>query len=144
MSAETAPLPHRRSPVRKRPKPGAHPLMLMLDRRAARWLLAAIALILLISAGVPAWRHLYPASAASGWSYRVYLDAIERVSALVPDGQGGLYISQEIQDGQGDILRATPDDRLSRVETGLSKPDGMVSYRGGVAFSQEQGEHPVF
>lgn len=143
MSAETAPLPRRRSPFRKRPRFGGPPLMLLIDRRAARCLLAVAALALLVGAGIPAWRHLYPASAAQGWGYRVHLDAIEQVSALLPDGQGGLYLSQELQDGKGRILRAGPGDQRSEVASGLFKPDGMVRYRGGVAFSQEQGEHPV-
>ncbi|WP_271412085.1 hypothetical protein [Pseudomonas sp. Q1-7] len=118
--------------------------MLLLDRRATRWLLATCALALLVGAGLPAWRHLYPASAAQGWRYRVQMDAVERVSALLPDGTGGLYISQELQDGKGRILHALPGGQRTEVESGLSKPDGMVRYRGGVAFSQEQGEHPVF
>lgn len=144
MTAETTAFPLRHSAIGKRPRPRSHWLIALLDRRAARWLLAAFTLFLLLGVGIPAWRHLYPATAAPGWSYRVQLDAIERVSALVPDGQGGFYISQEIQDGKGRILRAASGDRLSQVESGLSKPDGMVLYRGGIAFSQEQGEHPVY
>ena len=143
MSADSASIPYRRSPIGKRPRSGTQLLMLLLDRRAARWLLAGVALLLLVGAGIPAWHHLYPATAAEGWRYKVQLDAIERVSALLPDGQGGLYLSQEIQDGKGRILRTGPGDQRRVVETGLSKPDGMVRYRGGVAFSQEQGEHPV-
>lgn len=99
--------------------------------------------VLLAVAALPAWRHLYPATAASGWTYSVRLDAVERVSALVADDTRGLYISQEIQNGEGRILRLAPDQKLSSVELGLSKPDGMVRYQGGVALSQEQGEHPV-
>ncbi|MCO6058834.1 hypothetical protein NG726_19420 [Pseudomonas sp. MOB-449] len=142
MAIETVPAPRRR--IGRRPRPGLQPLMLLLDRHAARWLLATVVLALLLGAGIPAWRHLYPVTAEPGWNYRIYLDAIERVSALVPDGQGGLYVSQEIQDGKGRLLRTTPNARDGVVESGLSKPDGMVRYRGGVAFSQEQGEHPVF
>ncbi|MFZ6044880.1 hypothetical protein ACFW0H_01985 [Pseudomonas sp. CR3202] len=144
MPAEIAPLPRRQAPAGKGPRPRPQLLTLLLDRRAARWLLVAFALALLAGAAVPAWRHLYPATAAPGWSYRVLLDSIERVSALLPDDQGGLYVSQEIQDGKGRILRIGPGDDRRAVETGLSKPDGMAPFRGGVAFSQEQGEHPVY
>ncbi len=143
MSANITSLPHRRSPFRKRSRPGGQWLMLLLDQRTARWLLGSLALILLVSAGIPAWRHLYPAIAAQGWRYQVHLDGIDRVSALLPDGQGGLFLSQELQDGRGRIVRTGPGGRSSEVESGLSKPDGMVRYRGGIAFSQEQGEHPV-
>ncbi|OWJ91151.1 hypothetical protein B6S59_25620 [Pseudomonas sp. A46] len=143
MSAETAPLPRRRSPFPKSRRMRGQALSLLLDRAAARWLLTAFALLLLLGAGIPAWHHLYPASASEGWRYKLFLDDIERVSALLPDGRGGLYISQELQDGKGRILHAGPGDRRHAVESGLSKPDGMVRYRGGVAFSQEQGEHPV-
>ncbi|MDH4557295.1 hypothetical protein E8F11_19310 [Pseudomonas sp. BN417] len=143
MTAETTAFPLRRSAIGKRPRPRSHWLIPLFDRRAARWLLAGFALLLLVGASSPAWRHLYPAVAAPGWTYRVHLDAIERVSALVPDGKGGLYISQEMQDGKGMILRSGTDDGLRTVESGLSKPDGMIAYRGGVAFSQEQGKHPV-
>ncbi|BAN48941.1 hypothetical protein [Metapseudomonas resinovorans] len=143
MTAETTSLPVRRSPFGKRPRQPVDWLMLLLDRHAARWLLAAFALALLVSAGVPAWRHLYPASAGEGWHYSLYLGDIERVSALLPDDQGNLYISQEHQDGKGRILRYSPTGHLGAVESGLSNPDGMASYMGGVAFSQEQGRHPV-
>ena len=144
MTTETAAFPRRRSPIGKRPRPRLQPAMQFFVRRPVRWLLAVFALSLMVGAGIPAWRHLYPASAAPGWRYQVRLDDIERVSALLPDGQGGLYISQEMQDGKGRILQTGPGDSRREVETGLSKPDGMVRYRGGVAFSQEQGEHPVY
>ncbi|NWL76861.1 hypothetical protein DM872_08370 [Pseudomonas taiwanensis] len=143
MSANTTSLPRRRSPFPKRSRPGGQWLMLLLDQRIARWLLGAFALLLLVSAGIPAWRHLFPAMAAQGWRYQVHLDDVEQVSALLPDGRGGLFLSQELQDGKGRILHAGRSGRNSEVESGLSKPDGMALYRGGIAFSQEQGEHPV-
>ncbi|WP_082073239.1 hypothetical protein [Pseudomonas sp. LFM046] len=142
MVVETTPVSRHR--IGRRPRHNLLPLMLLLDRRSSRWLLATVALLLLAGAGIPAWRHLYPVSAAPGWSYRVKIDEVERVSALVPDDQGGLYISQEMQDGNGRILRTGKGDSRSEVQSGLSKPDGMVRYRGGVAFSQEQGEYPVY
>ncbi|MFC4861392.1 hypothetical protein ACS8MQ_09660 [Pseudomonas sp. MAHUQ-62] len=143
MSANTTSLPRRRSPFRKRSRAGGQWLILLLDQRTMRWLLGAFALLLLLGAGIPAWHHLYPAVAAQGWSYQVHLDGIEQVSALIPDDRGGLFLSQELQDGKGRILRVGSGGRNSEVETGLSKPDGMARYRGGIAFSQEQGEHPV-
>lgn len=143
MSANTTSLPRRPSPFPKRRRSAGQWLMLLLDRRFARWLLAAFALVLLVGAGIPAWHHLYPPIAAQGWRYQVHLDDIDRVSALLPDGQGRLFFSQELQDGKGRILLAGPGGRHSEVQTGLYKPDGMVRYRGGVAFSQEQGQHPV-
>ncbi|PZE12033.1 hypothetical protein DMX10_18200 [Pseudomonas sp. 57B-090624] len=111
------------------------------SRRTSR-ALALIALVLLLAA-YPAWRHFYPATAAHGWTYDVHLTSIERASALLPDGNGGLFVSQEIQDRKGSILHVGRDGQRQHLVTGLSKPDGMLRYRGGVAFTQEQGKHPV-
>ncbi|MBC9250719.1 hypothetical protein A9179_10570 [Pseudomonas alcaligenes] len=106
-------------------------------------MLGLLGICLLLGAAIPAWRHLYPATAANGWTSSVYLDGIERASALLYDDNGGLYVSQEIQDSQGRILQLYANGQTRRVIEGLSKPDGMAGYRDGVVYSQEQGEHPV-
>lgn len=109
------------------------------------WLLLAQLLLiaLLATLGYAAWRHLYPPVSESGWRYETFLQNIEKVSAIAQDAEGGLLLSQELQNGEGRILRYSADGSMDPVEGGLSKPDGMVSYHGGVVFSQEQGDQPV-
>lgn len=108
-----------------------------------RWLLLFVVTALAPALAYPAWRHLYPVLSAPGWDYRVFHDDIERVSALVREPQGALFISQEFADGQGTILRRSLDGQLEEVLHGLAKPDGLALYRDGVALSQEGGHLPV-
>ena len=112
-------------------------------RARGRQLLGAAALLLVVGVAQAGWRHFHPVQAEEGWSTGVYLDGIERVSALARDAEGGLLVSRELLNGTGVLLRLAPDGQLSEVQGGLSKPDGMVAFRGGVAFSQEQGDQPV-
>ena len=100
-------------------------------------------MVLLATFAYMGWRHLYPPVAETDWRYAVFLDGIEKVSAIALDAEGGLLLSEELQSGEGRILRYSADGSLEPVEAGLSKPDGMVSYRGGVVFSQEQGDEAV-
>lgn len=99
---------------------------------------------LALGLGVLAWRHFYPVTLAAGWSLRVLHDGLEKVSALVEDDEGGLFVSQELQDGKGRILRLHADGSVAHVLNGLSKPDGLVRYRGGLAITQEGGRLPLF
>ncbi len=108
-----------------------------------RWLALFVVTACAPALAYPAWRHLCPAMAAAGWDYRVFHDGIERVSALVRDPQGALFISQEFAKGQGTILRRSADGSLKAVLTGLSKPDGLALYGGGVVVGQEGGSFPV-
>ncbi|WP_157719506.1 hypothetical protein [Pseudomonas oryzae] len=113
-------------------------------RRLHVWqLLAGAALMLLLGMAQAGWRHFYPVQAEDGWSAAVYLDAVDKVSALALDAEGALLLSQERNAGQGGLLRLAADGQLGEVQAGLSKPDGMLAFRGGVVFSQEQGEQPV-
>ncbi|WAF83879.1 hypothetical protein NRL37_17430 [Metapseudomonas otitidis] len=111
--------------------------------RFGRALFGGVALALLVGLCIPAWRHFYPVTVAEGWTFRVSLSGLEKVSALLPDGAGGAYLSEELGNGQGRLLRSLSGGTSLELEGGLSKPDGMVQYRGGIAFSQEEGEHPV-
>ncbi|MDF5874763.1 hypothetical protein P4112_28520 [Pseudomonas aeruginosa] len=72
------------------------------------------------------------------------LEDIPHVSALARDPDGLLYVSQELQDGKGLVFRIAADGSRDTVLDGLSKPDGMASFRDGIAISQEQGASPVF
>jgi hypothetical protein len=108
-----------------------------------RRVLALAALGAVVAAGFPAWQHFYPVSAAEGWSYRVYLDDLPQVSALAMDGAGALYISLERSNERGSILRREVNGTLSQALLGLSKPDGLVAFRDGIAIAQEGGDLPV-
>ncbi|HPT49062.1 MAG TPA: hypothetical protein PKZ22_02525 [Accumulibacter sp.] len=106
-------------------------------------LLMSLAAMMLGALGFLAWQHFFPVSAASGWSYSVYLDNLPHVSALARDRQGVLYVSQELSQGRGILFKREDDGRLSAVLNGLSKPDGLASFGDGVAVTQEGGEQPV-
>lgn len=109
------------------------------------WCFAAVAgAVLLAAAGVLGWRYFWPATAAEGWRLRVHADALPSVSALALEPGGGLFVSLELRHGAGRILRLAPDGSRAEVVRGLSKPDGMVMLHGGIAYSQEEGVHPVF
>nr|WP_298138874.1 hypothetical protein [uncultured Pseudomonas sp.] len=106
--------------------------------------LAAVLLsITLLLAGHAGWQHLWPVQAGSGWQYRVRIDHLPRISALALDAEGRLFASQEYDQGQGRIVELLPSGAVVPRVTGLSKPDGMLAYRGGLVYSQEQGQHRV-
>lgn len=90
-----------------------------------------------------AWQQFYPVRSAEGWSYRALHTGVAKAAALALDGSGDLLVSEELNDGQGRILRIGSGNGRSVVVDGLSKPDGLVATAGGVAFSQEGGEAPV-
>lgn len=116
---------------------------MQLRQKHLRWPLLVLAAALVPAMAYPAWRHLYPVAAGNGWAYRVFHAQIPRVSALLRDEQGGLFISQEFARGKGSILRRSSDGELQTVLDGLSKPDGLALFRGGVAVGQEGGRFPV-
>ncbi|WP_343349287.1 hypothetical protein [Pseudomonas sediminis] len=105
-------------------------------------LLAAAALIAAALAFF-AWQYFFPVQAASGWSYRVAYDGVQKAAGLARAPGGGILVSQELQDGRGSILLMQPDGDREVVVEGLSKPDGLLSARGGLVFSQESGDKPV-
>ncbi|WP_175452712.1 hypothetical protein [Pseudomonas aeruginosa] len=100
--------------------------------------------VLFIALAFLGWQRFAPAATVSGWTYRVVLEDIPHVSALARDPDGLLYVSQELQDGKGLVFRIAADGSRDTVLDGLSKPDGMASFRDGIAISQEQGASPVF
>ncbi len=106
---------------------------------------ALLAAALLVSAALTffAWQYFFPVQAASGWSYRVAYDGVQKAAGLARDAGGGILVSQELQDGRGNILLMQPDGDREVVVEGLSKPDGLLSARGGLVFSQESGDKPV-
>lgn len=93
--------------------------------------------------GFLAWQHYYPVRDAADWQHRVLIDRLPVVSALAADGRGGVFVSLELKHGKGRILQIGSDGSRRTVKDGLSKLDGMIGYRGGVAYSQEEGDEPV-
>ncbi|QNH08288.1 hypothetical protein HNQ27_10250 [Pseudomonas sp. B11D7D] len=113
------------------------PLRLLKNALLAAAALVAAALIFF------SWQYFFPVQAASGWSYRVAYDGVQKAAGLARAPGGGILVSQELQDGQGSILLMQPDGEREVVVEGLSKPDGLLSARGGLVFSQESGDKPV-
>ncbi|GAB3396003.1 SMP-30/gluconolactonase/LRE family protein [Azotobacter armeniacus] len=105
-------------------------------------LLATLSLLLALL-GFMAWQHFYPVSAASPWHYKVAHSRIVKASALLQDDQGNLLAAEELKDSRGRILSIDNEGKRSVLLSGLSKPDGLVHFQGGIAFSQEGGTHPV-
>jgi hypothetical protein len=114
-------------------------------KRRPRLRLGIILALILASAALTffTWQHLYPVSAPSGWSYQVYRNGIEAVSALALDEKGNLFVSRELRHGKGSILQIQPDGTTLEVLGGLSKPDGLLIFRGGLVIPQEGGEAPL-
>lgn len=114
-------------------------------RSCRRWVLGVVAGFVVASLGVAAWRDLYPVTVATGWSLHIFRDAIPRVSALATNGAGALFVSEELLDRHGRILRLSLAEDIAQEQwlSGLSKPDGLAFFQGGVAISQEQGSQPV-
>ncbi len=86
------------------------------------------------------WQHFYPAQISGNSLFRVYLDEIPMVSALALDRQGRLYVTQEFRNEKGVLFRVLPDGKRQEIMGKLSKPDGLVAFRDGIAISQEAGE----
>ena len=72
---------------------------------ARRWIGGLVATaVVLAGAAFLVWQHFYPVEAAPGWSVRVYLDDLPKVSALAKDPEGNLFVSQEHSGRQGMVL----------------------------------------
>lgn len=114
------------------------------SRRAPlRIALSAIALTVTAAAGFFLWQGFYPVRAAAGWQVEVLQREVKKAASIVPLADGGLLVSQELKDGQGNILRITPNGERKVVIDGLSKPDGLIAAHGGWVFSQEADDKPV-
>ncbi|MDT3719020.1 hypothetical protein [Pseudomonas oryzihabitans] len=110
--------------------------------RGWRYGLGALAALLLAAVGFLAWQRFWPAQAASGWRYEVAYADVAKASALAWQGDA-LLAAEELKDGKGRLLRIDARGQRQVVREGLSKPDGLIPYRDGFAYSQEGGTHPV-
>ncbi|MCO7518486.1 MULTISPECIES: hypothetical protein [unclassified Pseudomonas] len=118
-------------------------MMHVLRKRGVRLALATTAGLVASTLGFFAWQTFYPVQAADGWEVQVLHNSVARAASLLPQTDGSLLVSRELNGGKGSILRISAEgDRVVLLE-GLSKPDGMVAVDGGWAFSQEVGGAPV-
>jgi hypothetical protein len=113
-------------------------------RSLAAGFVAAGFLVVLAAGGFFAWQRFAPVTMSDGWTYRVHDDSIPHVSALALGADANLYYSEELRDRRGRIVRRMADGSRQEALAGLSKPDGLLAYRGGIAIAQEQGEFPVY
>lgn len=114
-----------------------------LRKRSTRIALAASGGLLTATLGFFAWQSFYPVQAASGWGVEVLHRDVTKAASLLPQADGSLLVSRELDDGRGSILRITAQGDRVVVIDNLSKPDGMVAAQGGWVFSQEGGFAPV-
>ena len=115
----------------------------ILRRRSTRIALTATTGLLTATLGFFAWQSFYPVQAASGWDVEVLLRDVTKAASLLPQADGSLLVSRELDDGRGSILKITATGDRVVVIDNLSKPDGMVAAQGGWVFSQEGGRAPV-
>ncbi len=115
----------------------------ILRQRSTRIALTATAGLLVVTLGFFAWQSFYPVQAASGWDVEVLHRDVTKAASLLPQADGSLLVSRELDDGRGSILKITAQGDRVVVIDNLSKPDGMVAAQGGWVFSQEGGSAPV-
>lgn len=115
----------------------------ILRRRSTRIALTATTGLLTATLGFFAWQNFYPVQAASGWDVEVLHRDVTKAASLLPQADGSLLVSRELDDGRGSILKITATGDRVVVIDNLSKPDGMAAAHGGWVFSQEGGRAPV-
>ena len=118
-------------------------MMPVLRTRPFRVAVATAAGLVACALGFFAWQSFYPVQASDGWGVQVLHDSVDKAASLLPERDGSLLVSRELNSGRGSILRITVGGDRVVVVDGLSKPDGMVAVAGGWAFSQEVGGAPV-
>ncbi|MFJ4385850.1 hypothetical protein ACIP02_16125 [Pseudomonas sp. NPDC089408] len=115
----------------------------ILRQRRTRLALTATTGLLAAALSFFAWQSFYPVQAASGWDVEVLHRDVAKAASLLPQADGSLLVSRELDDGRGSILKITASGDRVVVIDNLSKPDGMVAAQGGWVFSQEGGSAPV-
>ncbi|WP_433689410.1 hypothetical protein [Pseudomonas monteilii] len=115
----------------------------ILRKRSTRIALTATTGLISATLGFFAWQSFYPVQAASGWDVEVLHRDVTKAASLLPQADGSLLVSRELDDGRGSILKITATGDRVVVVDNLSKPDGMVAAHGGWVFSQEGGRAPV-
>lgn len=104
---------------------------------------ALVGVIVLLAVGFFTWQRFYPVQAQAGWRVEVAYDGLEKAAGLGLDEHGNLLVTTELQHDKGQLLSIDAQGRRSVLVDKLSKPDGLVPYLGGYAFSQETPGRPV-
>ncbi len=112
----------------------------ILRKRSTRIALTATTGLLAATLGFFAWQSFYPVQAASGWDVEVLHRNVTKAASLLPQADGSLLVSRELDDGRGSILKITATGDRVVVIDNLSKPDGMVAAQGGVGV--QSGRRP--
>ena len=115
----------------------------ILRKRSARIAMTATSGLLAATLGFFAWQSFYPVQAATGWDVEVLHRGVTKAASLLPQADGSLLVSRELDDGRGSILKIMATGERVVLVDNLSKPDGMVAAQGGWVFSQEGGLAPV-
>ena len=115
----------------------------ILRKRSTRIVFTATTGLLVATLGFFAWQSFYPVQAAAGWKVGVLHSDVTKAASLLPQADGSLLVSRELDDGRGSILKITATGDRVVVIDNLSKPDGMAAAHGGWVFSQEGGRAPV-
>jgi len=115
----------------------------ILRQRSTRIVFTATTGLLAATLGFFAWQSFYPVQAAAGWGVEVLHRDVTKAASLLPQADGSLLVSRELDDGRGSILKIDANGDRVVVVDNLSKPDGMVAAQGGWVFSQEGGAAPV-
>ncbi len=115
----------------------------ILRKRSARIAMTATSGLLAATLGFFAWQSFYPVQAATGWDVEVLHRDVTKAASLLPQADGSLLVSRELDDGRGSILKIMATGERVVLIDNLSKPDGMVAAQGGWVFSQEGGLAPV-
>ncbi|MFJ4158172.1 hypothetical protein ACIPZF_25695 [Pseudomonas sp. NPDC089752] len=117
--------------------------MPILRQRGPRIALVSTCALLSATLGFFAWQSFYPVQASNGWDVEVLHRDVAKAASLLPQADGSLLVSRELDDGHGSILKITAQGERVVLIDNLSKPDGMVAAQGGWVFSQEGGHAPV-
>ncbi len=104
--------------------------------------LLVLAALLLAALGFLAWQRSGRPRPLPAGGYEVAHADIAKASALAWQGDA-LLTAEELKDGKGLLLRIDAQGRRSVLSEGLYKPDGLVPYQDGFAYSQEGGTHPI-
>ncbi|MEZ0198768.1 hypothetical protein AB9U01_32495, partial [Pseudomonas qingdaonensis] len=79
----------------------------ILRKRSARIALTATSGLLAATLGFFAWQSFYPVQAATGWDVEVLHRDVTKAASLLPQTDGSLLVSRELDDGRGSILKIT-------------------------------------
>ena len=75
-----------------------------------------------------------------GWAYEVYASDLDEVSALAVDDHGGMYVTLEKRNGEGELLHLS-QGKVVKLLGGMDKPDGMLRRGDSLYITNESGEH---